>query len=388
MIKLKDILNEVSDYYKKQIARRKKFQRAYGESKANGGKRVNELDLRKGQLGKENSMELLFDRHQKFPAALVWAKISGWARIYDPSGSSSIKSETGSQKIKPGDLVPDKYRKLIIRKFGGETILEDGEVVIIKNKKGSSRILYHLLDFSKPAGKLSRSNIGDYRDHYLFNCAEPNFYIGYILTSVLSEKNYKFSPKLQLNLSNIEQVHLSKIAVDYRGKGYGAKLYDAVAKQVDALYSDNILFEGSYAMWTNHIRKSSAFFGAVPLSSNTILPVDDVSKIKAADIEEFVSIFKKVPPKLIELKNFLKGINPDEVYAGDVVYQLRDKRVIKVETDDIVYEIDNNDTLQDFYKSFSDNQTLPTNTKAIVFTHSTATFVIKEVDGGLDFILI
>ena len=56
-------------------------------------------------------------------------------------------------------------------------------------------------------------------------------------------------------------VHWSILAKEYKGKGFGAFLYDTLLYKYGVLESDTILYEGSLAMWSKHLPKVATFFG-------------------------------------------------------------------------------------------------------------------------------
>ena len=161
----------------------------------------------------------------------------------------------------------------------------------------------------------------------------------------------------------------------------GVILYDAVAKQVDAIYSDSTLFKSSLAMWTKHMKKVSRFFGA-NLGGYVIVPVSgeiDKKTIDAAD--GFVAIFKNVPPKLKEMEKFLSGIPIDNIYVTDDIdnTDVNLKRMV-----DILDEVT---TLSELNETIFD-EPLPANYTVGIFLHEKATFVVKEVGEELDYMLI
>lgn len=277
------------------------------------------------------------------------------------------------EAAKKNKKMPKDIQNKITKAFG-KTIRSNGDIVITLIRDVESDHTYHMFDFSKPVKMVGRT---DYDKRPVF---EVNFYVGHIITdNVLND--YYYSPKKQLGLSNIQQVHISELGKEYRGQGYGSFLYDAVANQVDAIYSDSTLFQGSLGMWTKHMRKRSKFFGAI-LDIGVIVPISgeiDKKTIDAAD--GFVAIFKKVPPKLKEMEKFLSGIPLDNIYiSGDI----EDSEVSLTRMTDT---LDRVGTLSDFSKAI-DNANLGENYTAGIFLHSKTTFVVKEVGDELDYILV
>lgn len=122
------------------------------------------------------------------------------------------------------------------------------------------------------------------------------------------------------NLSG-EEVHWSNVRT--KGQGHGAMLYDAVLEYTGVLFSDNTLFQGSFAMWTNHMAKK-AFLGCIvdPGLGDTgkddvkyIIPMD-VRNINDVWVEENLDRFvvvndRSVLPKTVRrLEYNTRGIDP------------------------------------------------------------------------------
>ena len=277
------------------------------------------------------------------------------------------------EAAKKNKKMPKELQNEITKAFG-KTIRSKGDIVItLQQNDWEYDNAYHMFDFSKPVKMVGRT---EYDKRPIF---EVNFYVGHILSDDVTN-DYYYSPKKQLGLSKIQQVHISELGKEYRGQGYGSLLYDTVASQVDAIYSDSTLFEGSLGMWTKHIRKISKFFGAI-LQVGVIVPVSgeiDKTAINAAD--GFVAIFKKVPPKLKEMEKFLAGIPLDKIYiSGDI----EDSDIsLRRMTD----TLDRVGTLVDFSNAIEGSSV--ENYTAGIFLHSKATFVVKEVGEELDYMLI
>jgi hypothetical protein len=246
---------------------------------------LNELDVNRGHFTKDSSMELIEDYlyHDGVIPKSIADKVMG----------SIDKSK--DEKPLSKDL-----QSLLTSKAGVE-VYGSGTISIFK-KPTRDGIIYSGFDFSQPAKK-------------------GLFFFGRLFTVKMS-KRLNYSPKKQLNIDNAEEIHLSQVSKEYLGKGYGKLLYDAAIKSTDILYSDGVLFEGSFKMWINHIRRNSKFFG-VSGWGNVILPIfseDGLNKTKLGEIEGgFVAIPKKVPTQLIKLQEFLNGKEPHELavfYTG------------------------------------------------------------------------
>ena len=249
---------------------------------------LNELDVNRGHFTKDSSMELIEDY-----------------LYYDGVIPKSIADKVMGEIDKSKDEKPlSKDLQSLLTSKAGVKIYGSGTVSVFK-KPTADGIIYSGFDFSQPAKK-------------------GLFFFGRLFTVKMS-KGLNFSPKKQLNIDNAEEIHLSQVSKDYLGKGYGKLLYDAAIKSTDILYSDRVLFEGSFKMWINHIRRNSKFFG-VGGWGDVILPVfseDGLNKTKLGESEGgFVAISKKVPTQLIKLQEFLNGKEPHELvvfYTNDTL---------------------------------------------------------------------
>jgi hypothetical protein len=243
---------------------------------------LNELDVNRGHFAKDSSMELLED---------YFYTDGGDGVIPKSVADKVMKVVSGSDGDKP---LPKDLQSLIVSKAGIK-VYGSGTISIFK-KKVSDRIIYSGFDFSQPA-------------------KNGLFFFGRLFTVKMSNK-VNYSPKKQLNIDNAEEIHLSQVSKDYLGKGYGKLLYDAAMKSTDILYSDEVLFEGSFKLWINHIRRNSKFFG-VSGWGEVILPIfseDGLNKTKLGEVGGgFVAITKKVPTQLIKLQEFLNGKEPHEL---------------------------------------------------------------------------
>jgi hypothetical protein len=254
---------------------------------------LNELDVNRGHFTKDSSMELIKDY------------------IYhDGVIPKSIADKVMDAIDKSKDEKPlSKDLQSLLTSKAGVKVYGSGTISIFK-KPTRDGIIYSGFDFSQPAKK-------------------GLFFFGRLFTVKMS-KRLNYSPKKQLNIDNAEEIHLSQVSKEYLGKGYGKLLYDAAIKSSDILYSDGVLFEGSFKMWINHIRRNSKFFG-VSGWGNVILPIfseDGLNKTKLGEIEGgFVAIPKKVPTQLIKLQEFLNGKEPHELAVFYTGYTL--KKVIR-----------------------------------------------------------
>lgn len=271
-------------------------------------KLLNELDVQRGHFTKDSSMELIEDY------------LYGDLVIPRSVADKIMKAIGRSEGDKP---LPKDLQSLIVSNAGIK-VYGSGTIFIFK-KPTRDGIIYSGFDFSQPA-------------------KNGLFFFGRLLTVKMSKK-LNYSPKKQLNIDNAEEIHLSQVSKEYLGKGYGKLLYDAAIKSTDILYSDGVLFEGSFKMWINHIRRNSKFFG-VSGWGDVILPIfseDGLNKTKLSQSEGgFVAIPRKVPTQLIKLQEFLNGKEPYEL----VSFYTRDK------LQNVIQDIESFGSLDDFMDKY------------------------------------
>jgi hypothetical protein len=111
------------------------------------------------------------------------------------------------------------------------------------------------------------------------------------------------------------KIFMIRIASSWKGKGYGLKLYQGILETFKTIFSDEILYEGSYSIWTNKLaplgNESGNFFGLQ--AGKVVIPLT-VEDSKNADVlgdvgsEEFI-ISVNPPSQLLNLKAKLNGLS-------------------------------------------------------------------------------
>lgn len=247
---------------------------------------VNEIEFESGHYGSKKS----------------WLMLEEFLKNYDfVPERAAMKILSYVDNTKGDEPLPKELQQILIDSFD-EILKKSGKLYILRKDAGLNH--YVCFDFSKPA----RGGL---------------FFIGKMITMKFN-KQFGYSPQKQFGFDKVENIKLSEVAANYRGQGYGSKLYDALLGYVDAVFSDDLLYQGSYNVWINHIRKRSKFFGVLINAdwTQTILPIyneETLKKSKLSDpqIKGFVGIIKSPPAQLLKLKTFLDGINPDEVFVLD-----------------------------------------------------------------------
>lgn len=305
---------------------------------------LNELDVRRGHFTKDSSMELIKD--------YLYGDL-----VIPRSVADKIMKEIGRSE---GDTPLSKDLQSLIASKAGIKVYGSGPIFIFK-KPTRDGIIYSGFDFSQPAKK-------------------GLFFFGRLFTVKLNTR-LMYSPKKQLNIDNAEEIHLSQVSKEYLGQGYGKLLYNAAMMSTDILYSDRVLFEGSFKMWINHIRKKSNFFGVVG-EGDVILPIFsedglDKTKLMKATDGGLVAIMKKVPTQLIKLQEFLNGIEPHNL----VVFQTKEKLEV------VTKNIESSGSLDDLAKKYySLYGTLKSGAGYIMAGN--ATIFVKESGDELEYFIL
>lgn len=245
---------------------------------------LSELQVKRGHFIKDSSYDLL------------WDFLYGEKIIPESLADEIMDYVEGSEEDM---LLPKKLQSQLLRASGKVVYKESENSIYVTKKETEDGVFYSGFDFSQTV----RGGL---------------FFFGIIFTEQIKEK-ISYSPKKQINLNKSESIHLSQVSREYLGKGYGKVLYNAVLNTTDLVYSDSILYTGSFKMWTNYIRSKCKFFG-ISSGKGVILPIFDGEEITKASIKKiasapwgFVGITKKVPVKLVELQNFLNGKQPDSI---------------------------------------------------------------------------
>lgn len=138
------------------------------------------------------------------------------------------------------------------------------------------------------------------------------------------------------------QIVLTYISKPYRGQGLGALMYYMVLVHYGNLFSDNILYEGSRAVWTNKIYPATqlgGFFG-VEIKVETggfyaPLTLEDAKSnqlIKMQDIVSYVASTSPTP-EMMTLQDYLGGLSLSKGEYGIYTYKGSSKELKKLVSD-------------------------------------------------------
>ena len=122
------------------------------------------------------------------------------------------------------------------------------------------------------------------------------------------------------------QVVLTYISKPYRGKGLGSLMYYMVLVHYGNLFSDNILYEGSRAIWTNKIYPATqlgGFFGVETGGFYAPLTLEDAKNDKIIGMQDIVSYVASTnpTPEMVKLQNYLDGLSFSKGEYGIYTYE-------------------------------------------------------------------
>ena len=121
----------------------------------------------------------------------------------------------------------------------------------------------------------------------------------------------------------------------YRGQGLGSLMYYMILVHYGNLFSDNILYEGSRAIWTNKIYPATqlgGFFGIVINGGYAPLTLEDAKNDKIMKMQDVVSYVASTNPssQMITLQDYLDGLSLSKGEYGIYTYEKSSKELKKL----------------------------------------------------------
>lgn len=223
------------------------------------------------------------------------------------------------------------FRKLVLRLYGKDSLdlylwhkseywLEQPSV---KGKPLDGRLQAYIKENafdSQGNYYIVRTKVDDRFWHNLFDLSQTAdlAYVGRIETT---PSVGEYSMKRIYGVEG-QVVHWSILAKEYKGRGFGAFLYDTLLYKYGVLESDTILYEGSFAMWSKHLPKVASFFGGtiayygngsqsdsqtvvIPLTGEDIKDKDFVN----LTLGSFVAFYGNVPAAVKQIARLTKGLS-------------------------------------------------------------------------------
>lgn len=263
-----------------------------------------------------------------------------------------------------------------------------------------------------------RCDLGEGDDGYaLFNTKETieKCFVGFIKATRVGDDGYSsYSPKATFKIKGIvRRVHLSEVAKEYLGQGYGSILYNAMWDDSGAIASDSILFKGSFAMWTKKIMSEASFFGLVVSrdiestgSNRIIIPLtpeqarsNKVVGSQAGRAQNYIAIKGEVPEPMRKVAYNLKGVNPaTELVVCSILESIKTKEVEILPDGDESYTgtifdlIDNCDNLFEFFDQLNNQRDITPmitygrdhskKNRVAIILFLDATLIIKDLGTG------
>jgi hypothetical protein len=134
------------------------------------------------------------------------------------------------------------------------------------------------------------------------------------------------------------QIVLTYISKPYRNQGLGALMYYMVLVHYENLFSDNILYEGSRAIWTNKIYPATqlgGFFGVETGGFYAPLTLEDAKNDKIMKMQDVVSYIASTnpSPQMIKLQDYLDGLSLSKGEYGIYTYKKSSKEFDELVSD-------------------------------------------------------
>jgi hypothetical protein len=148
------------------------------------------------------------------------------------------------------------------------------------------------------------------------------------------------------------QIVLTYISELYRGQGLGSLMYYMVLVHYVNLFSDNILYEGSRAIWTNKIYPATqlgGFFGIEINGGYAPLTLEDAKNDKIMKMQDVVSYVASTNPssQMITLQDYLDGLSLSKGEYGIYTYKGSSKGFEKLVSDLLSSSGELNDVIAD-----------------------------------------
>jgi hypothetical protein len=139
------------------------------------------------------------------------------------------------------------------------------------------------------------------------------------------------------------EIHLTYVSPKYRGKGLGIKMYTMLLEAYKTIFSDNILYPGSWSLWISKLApiglKQGNFIGGevggiiVPFTPEDISNSDLMMGIGVDHL-----ILSIEPPQvLLDIKEALSGLSLSKGDYG--IYEMRTSNLKVAQLDEIVDQV-------------------------------------------------
>lgn len=115
------------------------------------------------------------------------------------------------------------------------------------------------------------------------------------------------------------KISFSEVSTEYRGKGYGGKMYDMFMNHYGIVQSDNTLYTGAYNMWTNYIPRIATricgLIGSININNRNVVvvPLDEQDladkKFLINAVRNIIAIKGSIPPALSKNLSLIEGLS-------------------------------------------------------------------------------
>jgi len=139
------------------------------------------------------------------------------------------------------------------------------------------------------------------------------------------------------------EIHLTYVSPKYRGKGLGVKMYTMLLEVYKTIFSDNILYPGSWKLWISKLApiglQSGNFIGGevggiiVPFTPEDI---SDASLMEGIGVDHLILSIEP-PQVLLDIKQALSGLSLSKGDYG--IYEMRTSNLKVAQLDEIVDQV-------------------------------------------------
>jgi GNAT superfamily N-acetyltransferase len=139
------------------------------------------------------------------------------------------------------------------------------------------------------------------------------------------------------------EIHLTYVSPKYRGKGLGVKMYTMLLEAYKTIFSDNILYPGSWKLWISKLApiglKQGNFIGGevggiiVPFTPEDI---SDASLMEGIGVDHLI-LSTEPPQVLLDIKQALSGLSLSKGDYG--IYEMRTTNLKVAQLDEIVDQV-------------------------------------------------
>lgn len=134
---------------------------------------------------------------------------------------------------------------------------------------------------------------------------KKSYGLNYFITNTQHQKYWFFDPEIKQFVgyivvkdafdfdSNVKRVDFVSIDKDFKGRGYGTKMYLTILSGVDFLMSDSLLYKESLNIWVNVLPKYAKVWARTQWDERPFVPINKKGFVKPENIKFYVASLTK-----------------------------------------------------------------------------------------------